>query len=155
MGFFASINPINIITSVVDGVKEYAMEGQKRKTLRQEHDQELNKLEHEVKLHVVKSKLEMAKSGQQIDFSLDQQAMKNMEKSWKDELILVVFLVPMVLAFVPSYSAYILQGFQVIEKMPEWYIYVIIGMVVVIYGMRGMLRDVLKLLINKISFKSK
>jgi len=62
-----------------------------------------------------------------------------MEKSYKDEVILAVFLAPMILAFIPGFDQYALRGFEVIQKMPQWYQYIIIGMVVVIYGMRGML----------------
>jgi hypothetical protein len=66
-----------------------------------------------------------------------------MEKSYKDEVILAIFLAPMVMSFIPAYSAYALAGFDIIAQMPEWYRYIIIGMVVVIYGMRGMLTKLL------------
>ena len=64
-------------------------------------------------------------------------------KSWKDELVLVIFLTPMVMAFIPDLADYALQGFEIIEKMPEWYRYVIIGMVIVIYGLRGMAKQLI------------
>jgi hypothetical protein len=82
-----------------------------------------------------------AESGQQQDFDLDRIAMEQMGKSWKDELVLIIFLTPMVMAFIPGMDKYSLAGFEVIQKMPEWYQYVIIGMVVVIYGMRGMVKQ--------------
>ena len=88
---------------------------------------------------VAKSKAKMAESGQTQSYDLDRIAMNNMEKSYKDEVILAVFLTPMVLAFIPGFDQYALRGFEVIQKMPQWYQYTIIGMVVVIYGMRGML----------------
>ena len=99
--------------------------------------------EAETKLAIAKGKIRMAEDGQMQNFNLDLVAMKNMEKSYKDELILIVFMTPMVLAFIPSMDVYALRGFEVIQQMPEWYQYVIIGMVVVIYGMRGMLEKVL------------
>jgi hypothetical protein len=69
--------------------------------------------------------------------------MENMSKSWKDEVILIVFLAPMIMAFIPGLENYALAGFGVMDKMPEWYQYVIIGMIVVIYGLRGLLEKVL------------
>ena len=54
----------------------------------------------------------MAESGQAQNYDLDRLAMEQMGKSWKDEVILIIFLAPMV-------------------------------MVVVIYGMRGMLEKIL------------
>ena len=69
--------------------------------------------------------------------------MEQMGKSWKDELILVIFLAPIVLAFIPGMDIYALAGFEVIAKMPDWYQYILMGMIIVIYGMRGMLEKFL------------
>ncbi len=85
----------------------------------------------------------MAQEGQAQNYNLDRLAMEQMTKSWKDELLLIVFLTPMLMAFVPGLEAYSLAGFSVIAQMPEWYRYIIIGMVVVIYGLRGLLEKVL------------
>jgi hypothetical protein len=46
-------------------------------------------------------------------------------------------------------APYALQGFEVIHQMPEWYQYIIIGMVVVIYGLRGLLTKFLDKIIGK------
>ena len=89
-----------------------------------------------------------AESGQQQDFDLDKIAMEQMGKSWKDELVLVIFLAPMVMAFIPGMEKYSLAGFEVIKSMPEWYQYTIIGMVVVIYGMRGMVKQLISSKLN-------
>lgn len=85
----------------------------------------------------------MAEQGQAQDYDLDRIAMEQMSKSWKDELVLVIFLAPMVMAFIPGWDKYALGGFTIIEKMPEWYRYVIIGMVIVIYGLRGMAKQLI------------
>lgn len=92
----------------------------------------------------------MAEDGQAQDYDLDRIAMQQMEKSWKDELVLVIFLTPMVMAFIPEIAPFSLQGFEIIEKMPEWYRYVIIGMVIVIYGLRGMAKQLIG---NKLGMK--
>ena len=96
--------------------------------------------EAEVKAAKALSATKMAESGQSQDYDLDRIAMQQMEKSWKDELILIIFLAPMVMAFIPGMDSYALAGFEVIAKMPEWYQYTLIGMIVVIYGMRGMVK---------------
>ena len=86
----------------------------------------------------------MAQEGQAQNYDLDRLAMEQMTKSWKDELLLIVFLTPMLMAFIPGLEVYSLAGFTVIAQMPEWYRYIIIGMVVVIYGLRGLLEKVLE-----------
>jgi len=117
---------------------------QTRKTLKVTQQFELLKIEHDTKKAKANALLAMAEQGQTQDFNLDRLAMQNMQKSWKDELVLIVFLVPMILAFIPSYAQYALNGFEIIAKMPNWYVAVIIGMVVVIYGLRGLLKAYLQ-----------
>ena len=107
------------------------------------------KADAEIKLAKAVAATKMAEQGQHQDYDLDRLAMENMNKSWKDELILVVFLAPMIMAFIPSLADDALRGFEVISKMPEWYIYIIIGMVVVIYGLRGLLTKFLEKRIGK------
>jgi hypothetical protein len=85
----------------------------------------------------------MAEAGQTQNYDLDRLAMEQMTKSWKDEVLLLVFLAPMIMAFIPNMDVYALAGFEVINKMPDWYQYIIIGMVVVIYGMRGLLEKII------------
>lgn len=85
----------------------------------------------------------MAEAGQSQNYDLDRIAMEQMNKSWKDELLLIIFLAPMIMAFIPGMDKHALAGFAVVAMMPQWYQYIIIGMVVVIYGMRGMLEKFL------------
>lgn len=114
---------------------------QTRKTMKLEQAFELDKLVHETNIAKANAVLEMARKGQQQSYDLDKIAMQNMQTSWKDELVLVLFLTPIVLAFIPGMDAYVHKGFDAIEKMPAWYTSIVIGMVVVIYGMRGMLKS--------------
>jgi len=130
-----------VISGVVNTLVGAPLERwQRRKALKAEQQFELDKLEHETQTAKANALLEMAKSGQKNDFDLDMIATKNMEKSWKDELVLLIFLLPIVLAFIPNMQTHVLNGFTAIEKMPPWYVAIVIGMVVVIYGMRGLLK---------------
>lgn len=83
------------------------------------------------------------------DYDLDKIAMQNMEKTWKDELVLLIFLIPLVLSFLPNYQPYVTAGFASLALVPDWYMYILVGMITVIYGMRGMLKMVLQIIGNK------
>jgi len=99
--------------------------------------------EADIKKAKALSATKLAETGQAQNFDLDRIAMEQMGKSWKDELILIIFLAPIVLAFIPGMDIYALAGFEVIAKMPDWYQYILMGMIIVIYGMRGMLEKFL------------
>ena len=129
----------SIIGALTNQVGGYFKGKQELSKVKLEAEKVIIKAKAETEIAVAKSKAKMAELGQTQNHSLDMIAMQNMEKSYKDEFILAVFIAPMIMAFIPGLDQYALRGFEVIKQMPQWYQYTIIGMVVVIYGMRGML----------------
>ena len=76
-----------------------------------------------------------------------------MDKSWKDELILLIWLTPVVMSFIPVWQPYVVEGFASLALVPDWYMYILVGLVTVIYGMRGMLKMVLQIAGSKFKIK--
>ena len=132
---------LNILDTIAGGVSEHFKGKQEIKKAKQAA--EIIKIQ--VQAEAMKAQVDLTKSAGAQNYDLDKIAMQNMEKSYKDELILLVFIVPVICAFIPNLAEHILNGFTVIAQMPEWYRYTLIGMIVVIYGMRGMLTKLLSL----------
>jgi cation transport ATPase len=109
-----------------------------------DNKQKIAQAKTDAEIVTIKATADRQASAQDQNYDLDRLAMENMSKSWKDEIILVVFLIPMIMAFIPGFESYALAGFGVMAQMPQWYQYIIIGMVVVIYGLRGLLEKVLE-----------
>jgi cation transport ATPase len=109
-----------------------------------DNQQKISQAKTDAEITTIKAQADRQASAQDQNYDLDRLAMENMSKSWKDEVILAVFLAPMIMAFIPGLESYALAGFGVMAQMPQWYQYIIIGMVVVIYGMRGLLEKVLE-----------
>ena len=57
----------------------------------------------------------------EIDWDLE--AIKGAQNSWKDEWLVILFSVPLILAFIPGMEDVVSHGFQQLEQMPEWYQY--------------------------------
>lgn len=112
-----------------------------RKALELKQSGELATAEHNMKVRVVEAKMQMLINGQSIDADLDKASVEDMKTSWKDEFILVIFIVPMMMAFHPDTANFALKGFEVISQMPDWYMLLIVGMVITIYGMRGLVKS--------------
>jgi hypothetical protein len=55
---------------------------------------------------------------------------------WKDEYVLISLSIPLVGCFVPGVDVYILRGFAVLEKTPEWFQWLILTVYAAIYGIR-------------------
>ena len=100
-----------------------------------------------------KSKAKRLEREAEMDYDLDRIAMQNMDKTWKDELILLIWLTPVVMSFVPEWQPYVIAGFASLALVPDWYMYILVGLVTVIYGMRGMLKMVLQIVGSKFKIK--
>ena len=137
---------ISLGTSIIGGITDY-FKGK----------QDINKaqLEADIKLIIAEaeSKAKRLERDAEMDYDLDKIALQNMEKTWKDELILVIFMIPLVMSFLPSYQEYVTAGFASLALVPDWYMYILIGMITVIYGMRGLLKMLLQTIGNRFSFK--
>jgi len=92
----------------------------------------------DVKVAGVKAANKLADSGQTQDYNLDLVAMQQMEKSFLDEIMIALLLVPIAASFV-GYQKEVTAAFESFAAMPDWYQYLVIGVYVVKFGMRGLL----------------
>jgi|TARA_R110000796_G_scaffold113695_1_gene225478 hypothetical protein len=103
--------------------------------------------EADVKVASAKAAHKLADNGQTQDFNLDLVAMQQMDKSFLDEVMIALLLVPIAASFV-GYQAEVTAAFESFAAMPDWYQYLVIGVYVVKFGMRGLLT---KLISGKLS----
>lgn len=61
---------------------------------------------------------------------------------WKDEFVLLVLSVPLVLVFVPPAAPYVLNGFAILETTPEWYRWLAVMIYAATYGIRVWRRSI-------------
>lgn len=146
------MNWLSPISSIIDGVSDYIGRKQEIKKAKVEGEIAVIKAEANAKIAVSEAQIEMAKKGQIQDYDLDKQSVKDMKDSWKDEYVLLIHSTPLILSFVPSTQPYIERGFQIIDTtIPAWFVWLYIGMVVVIFGLRGLLKFYLKMIGGKMS----
>lgn len=133
---------VTLGSAIVSGISGYFKDKNEIKKVQVEADKLLIMAEAESKAKRLEREAEM-------DYDLDRIAMQNMDKSWKDELILLIWLTPVIMCFIPEYHVYVTNGFASLALVPDWYMYILVGMVTVIYGMRGLLR----MMIEKFGFR--
>ena len=71
----------------------------------------------------------------EIDWDIAQA--KASDNSWKDEWLVILFSVPLILAFIPGMEDVVSHGFQQLEQMPEWYQYSLGVIVAASFGVRS------------------
>jgi hypothetical protein len=132
----------------VTGLLELAKAGigfftksQEVKVAEQAHKQEIETLNRQGEIEVVtlKNAAAIARASKQLDgdMTLDQESILNMKNSYIDEILIIIFMTPIVLGFFPSYRPAVSAGFEALEKMPIWYVAVVVSIVVSVLGLRS------------------
>jgi len=92
----------------------------------------------DVKVAGARAANKLADDGQTQDFNLDLVAMQQMDKSLLDEVMIGLLLIPIAASFL-GYQDEVTAAFESFSAMPDWYQYLVIGVYVVKFGMRGLL----------------
>lgn len=110
------------------------------------HKTELKKITKQAEVQIATAKathqITQAQKGQQADIELDRISLAS--RGWKDEFILLVVFIPIILSFIPSMVPYVSQGFQALSITPEYYWYIVGAVVIDTLGFRRLLRGVLE-----------
>lgn len=100
-----------------------------------------DKLKQEVKLEQLRGKAEYerqktarASESEGRDHEWEVESIRN--SGWKDELVIIVLTIPLVLVFIPQMSEYVLEGFKILETTPDWYRWMIVMIYAATFGIR-------------------
>lgn len=110
------------------------------------------KAEADVKVAGAKAAHKLADDGQTQDFNLDLVAMQQMDKSFLDEIMIALLLVPIAASFL-GYQAEVSAAFDSFASMPDWYQYLVLGVYIVKFGMRGLLTKLVSGKLGNIKLK--
>ena len=67
----------------------------------------------------------------------DLEMARGSQSSWKDEWLVILFSVPLILAFIPGMEGVLANGFAQLEAMPQWYQYSLGIIVAASFGVRS------------------
>ena len=67
----------------------------------------------------------------------DLEMARGSQSSWKDEWLVILFSVPLILSFIPGMEGVVANGFEQLDKMPEWYQYSLGVIVAASFGVRS------------------
>jgi len=99
----------------------------------------VEKTKAKVKADVAKAEAEAVvmqkKATGEIDWDLEMA--RSSSSSWKDEWLVILFSIPLILAFIPGMEDVVANGFQQLEQMPQWYQYSLGVIVAASFGVRS------------------
>lgn len=101
---------------------------------RQEIKAEAQKRKDEFEDAIHKRRIELIAQGLAADASWELEQIRN--SGWKDEYVLIVLSVPLVMCFIPGLDTFVLRGFGVLGQTPDWYQWLIGVIFTAVYGIR-------------------
>ena len=104
------------IKMVATPITQVVTEWQKRKAVKLEGDIAITKAKTEANIDKIKT-------GQAADIAWEVTSLD--QSGWKDEYWTIVLSIPMIMCFIPGLVEYVVQGFEALQKTPEWYRYAI------------------------------
>ena len=99
------------------------------------------RLKSEIKLEVLRgkaayerAKTERAAQSEGRDHEWELESIRN--SGWKDEFVMLVLSIPMILVFIPYTQAFIEKGFTALEGTPDWYRWLVVMIYTATFGIR-------------------
>ena len=98
-------------------------------------------LKHDYKLAKMKSKIAAERAreerAKQADSNEHAWGMLLIQQSgWKDEFVLLVISVPLIMCFIPKMAPYVSDGFEALKNTPMWYQGIVVTVFLAVYGLR-------------------
>lgn len=120
-----------ILTKIVGTLPEKVVEHYTKKQ-ELKHNIELEKLRGKQKYEEMKTRRAAESEGRDHEWELE--SIRN--SGWKDEWVLILLSIPLVLVFIPYTQETVLEGFNTLAKTPEWYRWLILLIFTAIFGIR-------------------
>ena len=115
---------------------------------------EVKKIKVQGKLDVTKARIQAEikriEGQENRDLNYDLLALENQKSSWKDEYMTLVFTFPFIISFLSpfidalfetSISLEVANAWQTVGLAPDWYQWIMIGIVASVYGLRWLFRQ--------------
>ena len=96
------------------------------------------KAKAEQKVTEIKAKTSLMEKQIKGEVDWDLEAIKNTQDSWKDEWLVLLFSIPLILSFCGDWGRDIVfNGFQALSQAPDWYKYTLGVIVSASFGIKG------------------
>ena len=117
-------------------------------TDRQVINAEQNKRKDEIRVKKLEADIEKIRNAQESDIAMDTEA-RSMA-GIMDDISFYVFLSPAVLCFWPEAVPHVINGFNAVEKMPQWWQYTLGFMLAAVWGYRRLVVPVAEVIVQRL-----
>ena len=97
---------------------------------------ETRKVKAEGNIKLAAAKIEARVKKEEAKANMDLSAMDGMASSYKDEFLVVLLSIPVIMCFIPGIEVYALRGFEILETTPDWFRWAYTGVIAASFGLR-------------------
>lgn len=96
-----------------------------------------------IEAKVAKHKADAARYTKQAEIKADwdMEALYQSRNSWKDEFVMLIWFLPVILLFIPYTQQYVVTGFAALNEAPYGYWLVLFGVVANVFGLRWLFQN--------------
>ena len=99
---------------------------------RLKHEMKMEQLRGKVAYEAAKTRRASESEGRDAEWELE--SIRN--SGWKDEMVIVILSIPLVMVFVPPLQPFVVDGFSALSTTPEWYRWLIMMIYSATFGIR-------------------
>lgn len=121
------MNWLGLLTGVPQAIADYFNKRQELKSIELQR-----RMEYEDAVH--KRKVELISQGMHADATWEIEQIRS--AGWKDEYVLIVLSIPLVMCFVPGLAHFVEAGFKALSYTPQWYQFLLPMIFAAIFGVR-------------------
>jgi len=107
-----------------------------------DNKQAKQKKQQEIDLRKIEKQGELDIANQQATTDYDIQALKQAERSWKDEYLTILLSLPVIGSFIPGVQDSVVLGWDYLAKAPVWFQMAFIGVIAATFGLRWLFGNV-------------
>jgi len=107
-----------------------------------DNKQAKQKKQQEIDLRKIEKQGELDIANQQATTDYDIQALKQAERSWKDEYLTILLSLPVIGSFIPGVQDSVVLGWDYLAKAPVWFQAAFIGVIAATFGLRWLFGNV-------------
>jgi hypothetical protein len=100
-------------------------------------------MEHEREVATTRARIDRIKQGDEQAAELDMLSLRT--RGYKDDYLLFLATIPVIMTFAGGeYAAQAAAGFAALSTLPEWYMWILLGIYIDTFGFRRMLRTAME-----------
>lgn len=108
-----------------------------------DHRLKRQEMEHEREVATTRARIDRIKQGDEQAAELDMLSLRT--RGYKDDYLLFLATIPVIMTFAGGeYAAQAAAGFAALSTLPEWYMWILLGIYIDTFGFRRMLRTAME-----------